>query len=179
MLPQLTSKQPRDRSAYFAAYYATHHEERLATQAAYHAARRDELNAAAKAYYAARREECKAASRAYYATHREQLRARSAAWAKANPDKVLARKHVRRARLRGVESERVLISVLFERDKGICGICKKRVYKNARDLFMRPSHDHILPVFNGGANTYANSRLTHLRCNIARGSRGTAQLRFL
>ena len=199
MRTQLTAS---DRSAYRAAYYAAHREEFAAAQrayreghreevaaqrAAYNAAHREEIASYGAFWYAAhreeiaarnaaRREERAAVKAAYNATHREQIAAYDAAYRATHREQVNAKISARRARLRGLPSERVMLSVLFERDKGICGICQKRVYKNARDIQMRPSHDHILPVSRGGANTYVNARLAHRRCNTARGNRGSAQL---
>lgn len=60
-----------------------------------------------------------------------------------------------------------------ERDRGRCGVCGLPV--RAADA----SVDHILPVSKGGAHSYANTRLAHLRCNKVRGNRGPAQLRML
>ena len=68
--------------------------------------------------------------------------------------------------------ERVNIAVLVERDKGRCGVCSKPVPVKQRSI------DHILPVSKGGAHSYANTRLTHLRCNVLRNNRGAAQLRL-
>ena len=115
----------------------------------------------------------------YRQANPEAVRLTQEAYRKANPEKLSAKNNERMGRLRNVQSERVLISVLFERDKGLCGICQHPVVKYARDPFMRPSHDHILPVSLGGANTYANSRLVHRRCNSVRGNKGPAQLRML
>lgn len=168
--------------AYNAAYYASHREEKAAYNTAYYAANLEKERArsiawkkanpaAVAALYAAHHEERRAYRAAWQKANPEKVRAYSAAWAKANPENGAAYQHTRRARLRSVPSERVLISVLYERDKGICGICKKRVYKNARDLQMRPSHDHIRPVSKGGHNTYSNSQLAHRRCNSIKGAK--------
>lgn len=149
--------------AYGAAWRAANPDKKRAAYQAYRAENLDRIREYRKAYIAAYPERVRDAQLAYYVAHREQARAKVSE---------------RRARLAGLPSERVLLSVLFERDKGICGICGKRVYRNARDKMMRPSHDHILPVVHGGANTYANAQLAHLRCNLARGHRGAAQLRL-
>lgn len=197
MPAQSTTKPPPDRrewqAAYDAshraekaAYYLAHREEKRVSNAAYRVAHREEL----AAYRASRRKEIAASQAAYRATHREekaayktahreQILLANAAYYLTHREQTTARKHIRHARLAELPSERVLLSVLFERDRGICGICRKRVYKNSRDKMMRPSHDHILPVSHGGANTYANARLAHRRCNVARNNRGAAQLRFV
>lgn len=79
----------------------------------------------------------------------------------------------RRAKRAGAEHERVLKSVVFMRDKGRCGICRKKI-----DRFlpypdpMSASLDHVVPISQGGAHTYANVRITHLSCNVVRSNRG-------
>lgn len=129
------------------------------------------------AWRAANRERIRAYRASYRLTHppseeaKAKRRASLAAWKKANSEKVAASNHTRRARKRNLPSERVLLPVLFERDGGICGICKKRVYKNARDVGMKPSHDHVIPISKGGHNTYANAQLAHRRCNSVKGAR--------
>lgn len=184
-----------------AAYRAANPEKLRARKAAYRAAHAEEMRAHDAAYYAEHREECLVRFATYRAAHLEKERARSAAWSRANPEKVVANnaawnkanpekvaaykvawnkanpenraaiQQIRQARKRGVPSERVLISELFDRDKGICGICKKRVYNNARDIFMRPSHDHIIPISKGGHGTWANAQLAHRRCNSSKGAK--------
>lgn len=65
------------------------------------------------------------------------------------------------------------MTVLVERDRGVCGICRKPVAPAERSI------DHILPLAEGGLHSYANTRLTHLRCNVRRQHRGIAQLRLV
>lgn len=179
MLSQFTPKPPRDRRAYSAAYNALHREQRHAAAAVYRSAHREEIAATRARSDIAHRADIRARDARYRAAHREEIAAYQSTYRAAHPEKALARVHVRLARLRGVSFESVDVVVLFERDGGICGVCGKRVYKNARDKMMRPGHDHILPISKGGANTYANSRLVHRRCNVVRGNRGAAQLRMM
>lgn len=81
--------------------------------------------------------------------------------------------HMRKAKMRGLPFERVSLARLISRDHARCQICGK-----GRGMG-KWSVDHILPVSLGGANTYANTRLAHLTCNIGRSNRGAAQLRML
>jgi 5-methylcytosine-specific restriction endonuclease McrA len=182
-------KYTPEKREYDLAYYAAHRDERLAYQVTYRASHPDAERAYHAAYRTVNREKRRAAGVIYQATHAEKRRAYrrehieehrlyQALYYSDHPEVARAKRQIRRARLCSLASERVLISELFVRDRGICGICGKRVYKQARDKMMRPSHDHILPVSKGGANTYANSRLTHRRCNVIRGNRGAAQLRM-
>lgn len=76
----------------------------------------------------------------------------------------IAGNHKRRAILAKVPSEFVDINLLYVRDKGVCGICKELV--DRKDM----SHDHIVPLSKGGHNTWANAQLTHLLCNLRKGS---------
>jgi hypothetical protein len=58
---------------------------------------------------------------------------------------------------------------VFNRDRWVCGICRKKVDPDLRHPDpMAPSLDHVLPIAEGGTNEPANLRLTHLRCNISR-----------
>jgi 5-methylcytosine-specific restriction endonuclease McrA len=79
----------------------------------------------------------------------------------------------RRARERGVDAEAVDRDIVGKRDKWKCGVCGRRV--NNALSYPDPqsaSLDHILPISQGGAHTYANVRITHLTCNTVRGNRG-------
>lgn len=69
--------------------------------------------------------------------------------------------------------ERVDHDAIYDRDKGICGICGKAVPRD------RMSLDHILPIACGGLHEARNVRLAHHRCNIRRQHRWPAQLRLL
>lgn len=52
---------------------------------------------------------------------------------------------------------------LFERDMGICWLCKEAVeWKHA-------SKDHVVPKIEGGGNGIYNLRLAHRKCNKDRG----------
>ena len=171
---QWRAKNPEVIKATKAAYYVAHAEEIRA----YLALHREDRLAKKRAHDLARVEEERARRARYRAANREKIRAQQATYHAKNTDKAQARLHARRARLRGAVSEHVILKELFARDKGICGICKARVFWHARDPFMRPSHDHIVPISKGGDNTYANAQLAHRRCNVARGNRGAAQLRM-
>jgi len=154
-----------------ARYRARHPEKIAAASAAYRAANREKILEKKKAYWISHREERLAYARAYRLAHPEVRKAYS------TTERELAasreRRHLRRTRQASVPSERVDVSVLLERDRGLCGICGKKVKRGDVSL------DHILPVSRGGPHTYANVRVAHLRCNMLRGNRGAAQLRLL
>lgn len=78
---------------------------------------------------------------------------------------------VRRARRMNAFVEKVSIEVLAERDGCRCGICGGVVDMNLAypDPLSR-SLDHVVPLSKGGAHSYANTQLAHLRCNVSKGA---------
>lgn len=82
-------------------------------------------------------------------------------------DQMIAAAHARRA---GTGSPLLLLSYLIKRDRGRCGICRKRVA--ALRGPMRPSIDHIVPLSKGGGHELANVQLAHYQCNLRKGNRG-------
>lgn len=60
--------------------------------------------------------------------------------------------------------------VLYARDKGVCGICVRAV------PFSEASVDHVIPISRGGQHSWDNVRLTHIRCNMRKGSRLDSEL---
>ncbi len=82
------------------------------------------------------------------------------------------RKTRRRLLQKGVRVEKVYRRVVWERDKGRCGLCGEMVdwdvkYPDPRS----PSIDHIVPISKGGVHSYDNVQITHLRCNVGKGNR--------
>jgi 5-methylcytosine-specific restriction endonuclease McrA len=71
----------------------------------------------------------------------------------------------RYARKLGVVVEHVDRRILFERDEGVCGICRKPV---DRDDF---HVDHVIPLARGGEHSYANTQIAHPPCNLAKGAK--------
>lgn len=118
----------------------------------------------------------RARKQAIYRLNKDEINARLRAFRKANPEryrqKQNASKQRRRARLAQVYHEPVDPNAIYERDGGICGICGKPVERSAMSL------DHIIPVSLGGPHAPHNLRLTHVRCNKARGNRGAGQLKL-
>jgi DNA-directed RNA polymerase subunit RPC12/RpoP len=80
---------------------------------------------------------------------------------------------LRRARKKGAVCERFDSGEIFERDKWICGICKKQIDKKLRwPHMMSASIDHVVPLSEGGAHGRANCRASHWKCNSLRSNRG-------
>lgn len=83
--------------------------------------------------------------------------------------KVIERAQNRRADklgLEGITAKPDLLTWLFKRDGGLCGICEKPVVEQEGP--MRPSIDHIVPIARGGLHVPANVWLAHYRCNLVK-----------
>lgn len=97
-------------------------------------------------------------------------------WKRLNPERAAIsdknKDHRRRAKLHNAPSEPIDRRLVGERDGWRCGICRRKV-----DPALRAPHpksqslDHIEPLSRGGAHTYANVRIAHLKCNVDRSSR--------
>lgn len=92
------------------------------------------------------------------------------AWYAANLLHARAIKHKsemnRRARKRAVFVEEIDPAIVFQRDGGMCGICRNVVSTE------QPWHiDHVIPLSKGGPHAYTNVQLAHASCNIAKGAR--------
>lgn len=120
-------------------------------------------------------------------THAEYDRARNAAWRDANrermaasnrayrqenADKVRAKNQRRRARQMNAFVEDVDLEVLWERDRGVCGICHEPVDQSLAwpDKWSKTC-DHIVPLAKGGEHSYANAQLAHAVCNSRKNDR--------
>jgi len=161
-----------ERRAASTAYYVAHREQSHETQAAYRLAHREEIRAASAVYRAAHGEEQRTASRAHYMAHRGEYQARAANWLAAHPGQRREFVHRRRARLRSQFAARVDIMAIYERDKGYCHICGKKVKRSAASM------DHLLPISRGGVHAPWNVALSRRHCNTRRGAYGIAQMRL-
>ena len=123
-------------------------EEERARRQAWAAANAEKVSQYGAEWYAARREE-------------EQLRRRLAYAADPEPYKTRAR--ARQLRVRGVQVEEVCRSVVWDRDGGICHICHEPADPDDWHL------DHIVAIHLGGEHSYANTAVSHPRCNLEKG----------
>jgi 5-methylcytosine-specific restriction endonuclease McrA len=102
--------------------------------------------------------------------YRERAVARTAAWMREHPEWARALLRKQDAKRRAIEKkcfvEAVDPRVVFERDRGICGICHTAV-----DPMSRWHVDHIVPIMRGGVHSYANVQLAHPRCNRMKGAK--------
>lgn len=134
----------------------------------------EEIKERARAYRQKHLDECREREKAYGNANAEKRYERTQAWAQAHPEAVRGSrikykvthtkeareiKHRRRAREYQAFVERVDPKSVYARDKGICGICKKKVDKVTYQL------DHILPISRGGEHSYRNVQIAHALCN--------------
>ena len=59
-----------------------------------------------------------------------------------------------------------LLAELCREQRGICGICGKRI-----EPWQRMHMDHIIPRSKGGSDDRSNLQATHDRCNLRKGNR--------
>jgi len=106
----------------------------------------------------------------YYQEHKESKKEYARNHYKENPEYYynygLEYNHIRRALINNatigeVSSRREI----YERDKGICGICKELVQYEDYEL------DHIIPLFKGGLHDDSNFQVSHMLCNRSKGNK--------
>lgn len=94
-------------------------------------------------------------------------------WQSANLDRCLTIGHRYRARKLKAFIEDVSLSVVYDRDKGVCGICHFSVSSKEKSL------DHVVPLSKGGEHSYANVQLAHLLCNSRKGAKFTLPIIYV
>lgn len=104
-----------------------------------------------------------AKAKAYRDNHRLELNATIGRWAKEHKLERVNSEARRRARKQQNGIEDFDLQDIVKRDKGICGICGKKVGKG--DLCF----DHIIPIFHGGAHIPSNVQVAHKFCNGSKG----------
>ncbi len=76
-------------------------------------------------------------------------------------------------RHRGQSPDHFSALEIFERDRWVCGICRKRIDPKLRAPHrMAATLDHLIPVIEGGIDSRANTRAAHQSCNSSRNHRG-------
>lgn len=160
----------RERLRTYQAEYQKANRERIrAGRAAWRAANREKALSYSAKYRAANLEKVRAAGVAYRAANLEKERARLAAYKVANPEKGRADSRRRRALKASLPSEPYTDAEIYERDKGRCQLCSKRVGPFRWPHPQSMAIDHIIPISQGGHDIPANVQLTHFRCNLAKG----------
>jgi 5-methylcytosine-specific restriction endonuclease McrA len=105
----------------------------------------------------------------WYEVNEARLRAAAIAWKASNREAANEAEHRRRARKMGGGSERIDRLAVWERDRGHCWICERRI--DAELTFphpLSPSIDHVIPLNRGGGHVMSNVAMSHLRCNISK-----------
>lgn len=86
-------------------------------------------------------------------------------WKRRHPDAVRDDTQKRRAMRREAFVEPVSRRAIYERDNGICGICREPV------PYRRFHLDHIIPIAFGGTHEPSNVQVSHGVCNMRKGAR--------
>jgi len=144
-------------AAYNTFYNRTHVEKRAAYRAEH---RKDKAT-----YRAEHREEIAAYYAAYYAEHRAEIASKYSAWQKANPDKMRAKNHRRRARKTGNGGTHTADDIKRQGDSqswkcwwrgpGCLIDCKDKYHV-----------DHLVPLSRGGHNNPSNLVISCPVCNL-------------
>lgn len=134
------------------------------------------------AYRISHREHLREYAREYRENNRERCRNLGNKWAHLNPEKASdsRKKSFAKRRGAGVRTEKISSVEIYNRDRWICQLCKKKVSRKlAFPDPMSPSLDHIVPVARGGAHEKKNVHLAHLVCNMRAQVGGVKQLRLI
>lgn len=102
----------------------------------------------------------------------EETKERERQYSKNNPHIVARKNALRRAKYYDVRREKYNRIDIFNRDKGICCICKEFI-----NLALPPRHlfsftiQHHIPLSKGGADAPDNLGIAHYSCNSRIGNR--------
>lgn len=102
----------------------------------------------------------------------EKVRETARRWYRNNKEKANHHVRVRRARLRGVESEKFTLAEISKRDGGRCQRCNKPVRTKGDPRHpLYANLDHIVPLSKGGSTTRENIQLLCRKCNFAKNNK--------
>jgi hypothetical protein len=105
---------------------------------------------------------CRVCQRAAYKKRKPESKYRKWSSSRARHQAYAA---ARRALKKAQFVEHVDPQVVYERDKGICGICQGPV--DPQNFHV----DHVCPLAKGGEHSYANTQVAHPACNCAKRDR--------
>jgi 5-methylcytosine-specific restriction endonuclease McrA len=131
-------------------------------------ANRAKRAAQAAAWRAANVEYMRELGRRWHRENPEQSARARAQWRAENPELMRTYSAKRRAKVKDVTIEPLIIEDL---PRGSCGICLEPLDHNLRHPHpSSPSLDHILPIARGGAHAQWNLQWAHLSCNLRKGA---------
>lgn len=150
---------------------------------AYNEEHRDRINKRQRNYYAENQEsevmkkrklridspeKVKQASLRYRTRHADKISLAKKEDYRRNPMPARCAGQRRRARKLAAEGSFTAeeIRSLFQKQKGKCAICSKKLEKLGKNKFHA---DHIHPLSKGGTNWITNIQLTCKRCNLSKG----------
>lgn len=142
-------------------YYHANPEKVAEYQRKYREANREKVIGREREYREANREKVAEYAREWQKANREKLAEHQRKWREANPEKAKAKKHNRRAKIKGNGGTLSpdIIQTLMVLQKGKCACCSKSL-KDGHHL------DHIMPIALGGKNTDDNVQLLTPKCNL-------------
>lgn len=115
---------------------------------------------------------CRPCARLAYLEWRKRRPTYYSDWQKANPEKVIAIAHKRRAQKLSLPHENIDRRVVFERSDFTCALCNEPLDMDAKFPHPKsPTIDHIIPLNLGGPHLYENTQAAHFYCNTAKGDR--------
>jgi len=146
--------------AHASAWRAANPERAAAKDAAWRKANPDRVRAYNATFREGHRKELSAAQSARHRANPERGRATTAAWQRANPEKAKALSGASNATRRARKAcapvvEKVSRAAVWERDRGICHVCKRKADPNDWHL------EHIVPLARGGEHSYRNCAVSH------------------
>jgi HNH endonuclease len=148
-------------------YFETHREQRKERDRIYYIKNRKHHNMQTKACRQKRIEEYRARDRAYHHKNKERLNAISRAYSKSHRAELRQggadAASRRRARIHSAANiEKIDREAIYDRDRGICHICHRKVSRKSFTL------DHLIPIIHHGDHTALNLAVAHHRCNCRR-----------
>lgn len=177
MPEELKAKQKIRMAAYYAKnkekFYEYTKKQRAANplarkkhDAEYRAKNSEKVAQSKEHYRLANLDKVAAAKRKWRMDNPEKMQAARNAWESNNPDKKRVHRENRRARERdaGGRMSADIVSVLMEKQKCQCVVCKK-------DIAKKYEIDHVVPLILGGSNDDDNLQLLCVTCNRSKGKK--------
>lgn len=158
-------KNEEDRKAHRKRYYQQNRERLDAQNKAWFEANKDRHRGYTRKWRENNADKIREYSVRYQEENLERIREANRKHYQNNKDAAFARAATRRARKRGAFVERVSPQVVFDRDEGVCQICKEPIGDQVWHI------DHVIPLAKGGLHCYANVQLSHGICNLQKHSK--------